>query len=214
MAVNDVYLCQTFMNFAGDSSVDNVWTYRSVSGLCDASNVVFKFSEDIIPALMASVSAAMNFEYLQVMNMNDPTDFVVYVPSSPLTGAISGAASARFLAASIKAQRKSTQLRSGFKRISVLAQATIGGDVLNPSNAGYTALVELATVMSENVTNVSLDALAEPIIIKRNKVIDPDGKETYVVPPTTGVGNYFVADNWQLSNVVTSQATRKANRGS
>lgn len=205
--INDIYSI-TLKGSCFGINISNHFTYKATATTCTASNMVIAFGNILLPKIVQVLSTSMIFSELVVNNLNDTTDFLV---ASILTGGVglrSGGAAPTFVAFAWGSSTKDRSIRAGSKRFAVISESDTTDNQRNTTNATFNGYIgELSTALSSAFSVSGLGAIADPIVVKRNKTV-VGGKTKYTLPHVATSSNHYVADNWQARMRLSHQDSR------
>lgn len=198
MAVDDKYLLKDKQTFRAQQVI-NTYYFVQTAGAGTADALVAAFKADMLPELIAVQSTFLTHESIEVINLDDPTDFYEEALSASNVGTVSGEMAPVFVAWGYRLLRASRLSRNGYKRIAGVGEADLGdGDA---ASAALTRLNALATVMGGTITDTVTSSTWKPVIMSRSGVAP-----NIVYTPNDVSGAEYIS--------VTSQNSRKYGRGS
>jgi hypothetical protein len=186
---------------AGYADADNVFVYEQTGGTGGASELMFEWMTNQLPAIVDCLSVAWEFADVQVINLDDPTDFdQTFVGSN---GTRTGDPMPSFVAAGFTYARSSRLFNNGSKRLGPISE----GDVASgqPVSGYLTLLQAAATLMGQPIIDAGTVSTWVPVIWRR-----PGTYDSGVVSPP----GLFNPINDVRFTAITTQNTRKIGRGS
>ena len=169
--------------------------------LKDYAEPMFNLWENTLSPLQHS---ALTWERCELYEVNG-LDFGIYATETPIPGALSGEVLPVFVAAKVQLVRQTRATRHGWKRVAGMAEASANGDTLTPTyrtnlqnaiNALYPTTFTLDSVEFPATRSITF----QPIIWGDNDPAYPQGR-------------YSAIANAVVSDLMTTQNTRKRGRG-
>lgn len=193
VASDGIYEVKLNLDRAGEELV-NIFHYRETSGSdTGASGLAADFVSTFETPLQTILSTAVNIVSVTVKPIFG-TGVEITEPFTPgTTGDLVGETMPIYSSVSLRYERDSREIRSGWKRFGPMTETEVVGDFFT---AGYITIVEtLATALEAQLSNVG--GIFDPIIFRAaNTAIDP-------LPRWVGVQNIVAI------NRVTTQNSRK-----
>lgn len=174
----------------------NTYYFDLINGEGKAQELAEAFTAVWIPQIVTPQNVALTHTEVEVVNLDDPTDFYILTHSSPIPGADSGDVMPPFVAWGFKKARGSVLQRNGSMRLAGVTESLVSDGV---ATAGALAeLNALATVFSGGLSDGSGNTW------EQGYLIDTDNPQ----------GGTFVGGTLWSYTRVTSQNSRKFGRGS
>jgi hypothetical protein len=172
----------------------NVFGYKStaVSGGGEEGALADQFIADVVPALAAVLHARTSFNRVEVFNVTNGLGYSNTVISPAIVGSVSGDSNNGFMAWSFVSPRKITGQRNGYKRLSIVAEASISDG--EAASGILTALAAAATAMSTPLNFGLIDWF--PQILHRPV-------------PNSYPWSSRDADNWSYQKVTTQNSRKR-----
>lgn len=170
--------------------------------LSDYAEPMFTFWESTISPLQ---SVALTWERCELYEVNG-LDFGIYAAPTPVPGEIGGNVNASFVAVSVQQVRASRATRHGWKRFSGVPETSTTGNILIPAmQAAWAAAAE--------------DLFGGAFTLESSEF--PETRSITFVPiiwggndPGYPLGRYSYIEDVVVKQNITTQNTRKRNRGS
>lgn len=207
IGVSSIIQARLFQRMEG-SEILNVQHYiitameTLADDLADYAEPMFNLWENTVSGLQHS---SITWERCELYEVNG-LDFGIYAAPTPIPGALSGEVLPSFVAVKVQQVRQTRRTRHGWKRFAGIPEANVNGDTLTPTyrqnfqnamNALFPTTITLDSVEFPETRSITF----QPIIWGGN---DPEYFE----------GRYSAIANVVVSNIVTTQNTRKRGRGS
>lgn len=191
----------------GGSTSRNIYHYsvNEVVGTPEILDLAQDWWGQVNTILRAVSDQTLVYQDIVIESLTGDRDFAVYpIPSGSAAGTITqvGTKTPSFLATSLRLTLATRAIRSGWKRYAGVSWSYLGD--YGALGAGYnTALNLLGALLEDTLTleAASGSVVAIPVVVGRRNVPFPD---TLITAPITG---------WSVSPYVTTQNTRKRNRG-
>jgi hypothetical protein len=218
VANTDVYAVTLFGEIRQQQTV-NVFTYRQfgteVGDLRSAEGLAQEFEQLMFatnsPLRGTQIISSMLWRGLRVQNLFDDTDYAESAFGTPYSGSAVGDGLPPFATYSLRTPWLGGAVRRGFKRISGVPEASQGSGIIT-TNA-QTAMNALGVLFGTNIEYEG--AIYAPVVVKRVKYIHPkSGRAVYRMPESLGETYAVAAPQWTVSPEVSTQNSRKVDRGS
>jgi len=193
VATEGIYEVKLNLDRAGEELV-NIFHYRETGGSdTGAADLAADFVSTFETPLQTIFSTAVNIVSVTVRPIFGTGVEITESFTPGTTGDLAGETMPIYSAVSLRYERDSREIRSGWKRFGPMTEAEVVGDFFT---AGYITIVEtLATALEAQLTNVS--GIFDPVIFRpANSAIDP-------LPRWVGIINISTI------NRVTTQNSRK-----
>lgn len=212
MATNDIISITASWNYESNV-IQNQFVYKYNGGSANAAFLGNEFLDNVIPILAPLISDQQELTSIFVKNMANPADFShVTIPAPVFGESISEALPSRN-AILFYSPTQRLDIRQGRKMLGVTTQEFQNASVIVTGGAQTAIYAAIITALGLNLLAASGGHTASPVIVKRDKSIGPSGKPVYTLPTTATSTNHYVANNWQVENVISTQGTRKLGRG-
>lgn len=198
MSLGDRYQLTDGQLYLGQACL-NVYYYQQLSTtLGNAQNLVESFIGNVFPELIACQNVGLTHIVVTAINLDDPTDFGLVVPTSDFTGLQTGAGAPPFVCAAFRYNRASRAVRNGQKRIGGQSEISQGDGVIDSEDLHlYT---DLATQLGNHIGD-GAGTEYKPVIMRKTVIA---GVTTYTEFDLTSV----------TFTRISTQNTRKFGRGS
>lgn len=153
MPVGDLYQLKAVQTNNPDPQEHmNVYYYQQTSGAAsDADDLALNWAIDVMPSLLAIQSVRIGYIRIEVINLDNPTDFHTAPLTSGNAGLRAGEMLPQFVAWAFRLNRASMLSRHGQKRIMGVAESDQSNGVEVAGMA--TALATAAAALGANVTD-------------------------------------------------------------
>lgn len=183
MALSDIYQVVFRQLWNQAEPMLNVMHYRRQDISGSAEGLRLAWMEDIYPVWRAAQSDIIWYQILQVANLGDPTDWSE-VTFTNARGAAAGEALPPHSTINFTLRPEDRRVRPGSKRLPGVPQDWVTNGIVDAAG-GITSYNNLRTALSNNL-QVGAGTLYTPIIVKRVKDTNENGKEYYRLPETDG----------------------------
>ena len=178
----------------------NVYWYRApAAGSNFALQTANDFDTNFSPQYAAFCNLSTAFTSIEVINLQDDTDFAEITPTSTV-GVVTGDPEPSYLAVAVKLLRSSRETRNGWKRIPGLVEGDLSGNTI--AGATVTRMTGLANLFDNALPNGQT-----PVIVRKTYT----GTPPVLNPPslwiTVDIGDYEIVG-------ITTQNSRKPGVGS
>jgi len=213
MAINDVYGVTTVSGFTGNIA-EQTYFYELVSGSGSASaaDLATEFRDEVVPLILDIIQTDVPLYSTRTVNLFDDADWEEYLYSTAPTGTRVGQAMPPFVVAGFKSAKPTSSQAPARKRYGSLSESDVQGNGLQDVSSYFDALDALAAKLGEPMITGTANTY-NPVIVKRISYTTSGGKTAYRLPEGQFESITFPATNWQWTNIVTSQITRKLGRG-
>lgn len=147
---------------------------------------------------------------IRVIDLFDLSDLYTLLIGDAAVGTNATATAPSFTAAGFHTPQETRAVRAGQKRFAGVVESATTGDAWT---AGFAAGVStLESLLGSNIlwSEAGLSMTFAPVVVKRIKEVDEDGKVSYRLPTNLSESEFFYANSWSLIPRVTSQVSRKA----
>lgn len=193
MAIGDVYQLVDDQRYLGQR-VLNIYHYVNRRESSNAQGLADGFVQDVLPFITPCQSPNLEHVSVEVINLDDDTDFAQVAVNIPGNTAAAGDDMASFYALRIRLLRSSRAIRNGSKRYAGVLE---GG--VNSNSVGTVLLTPLSDLASALTNPVTAAPTGEFDLVLYGKVT-PNRPEPIVVDIDAAVADPFV----------TTQNSRKA----
>lgn len=184
MAVGNRYQIRDYQVMGGTQQVMNVYHYLHSAGSGDATTLGPSFVGDVMPQIIAVQGAHVVHDKLEVINLDDPSDFTTIPLSSGNVGTVEGDKLPYTAAWSFRFNRSTRLTRSGRKAIAGVAEADVSGtNSPGATSDALTRLEALAAKLGGLVIDEPDGGTWVPIIVHR----EPGNPPVYTHYNITGV---------------------------
>lgn len=176
-------------------------------------NLEAYFRTTVVPQMKLATSSAIDYRRVSVREIIPGFGFKEHVFAENNNGAIAGEHFPVFVAAELYSPRRVGNIRAGFKRFGGIGEGSATNGVLIPTSLAL--FQQLATMLNawvpiiEGVTEVGT---LRPVIVKRVKFTNDQGRISYRLPETMAELEYATAAYVPRENL-TTQNSRKLGRG-
>lgn len=206
MALGDIYQIKLNQRFGGTDML-NVFYYVSNDATIDANSLGQPFFNVIVLNLVPWVYQGVDYVGAEIENLFDPVDFGGYTFATQ--GQKAGNVLPNFVAMSYRMDRQRRDMRHGYKRFFGLIEEQVTGNGLNPSDASYQAILDMAGYLGDNLNTSSAGPVdADPVVVQRVPYTTSSGNQAYRLPQSQAEAVYFVVDGVTVQGP-TTQNTRK-----
>lgn len=197
---------------------NNVFYYvRDSSAVPNAGipeeNLEAYFRTTVVPQMKLATSTAIDYRRVSVREILPGFGFKEHIFAENNTGAISGEHFPVFVAAEMYSPRRVGNIRAGFKRFAGIGEASATNGVLIPTSlAIWQTLADMLNAWVDIIEGVDVVGTLRPVIVKRIKFTNDQGRESYRLPETLAELEYAQAAYTPRENL-TTQNSRKIGRG-
>ena len=162
MAQGDIYRIIDWQGLGGEL-IQNRYYYQQTLGAGDWNDMLQAFDEDVLPAICAAQVDTLAHNLIEVVNLNDVSDFGSAQSLTNQAGTIIDEAMPKWDAFGFVLNRTSRSMRSGAKRIGGVPEGSVNGSVIA---GGAQAQVDAIAAALES----SIDSLGgneyDPILVR------------------------------------------------
>lgn len=145
MSVGDVYQVLDKQTY-GSQDVLNVYYYQSNSDNLTAEDIATLFGDTVISQVILIQTTVMQHEAIEVINLDDPTDFFEEILSPATAGTIGSASMPSYVSWTFKLVRSNRTVRNGRKAICGVAESATANNV--PEASAVEELEDTADVFA------------------------------------------------------------------
>lgn len=213
MAINDLYIVSMRSGVPGNEMLqDFAYQVTGAAAPSDAAEVRAAFITQVVTAWVDCIQFETPITKFVTRNLFDNADWEEYTPAAPIMGQRAGQATIIFACIAFKSRKPASNQQPARKRIGYLSEDDTQGTIAQNVLGYYAALDDLAIELGSDLAPASGNFYS-PRVIKRVPYTTPGGKPAYRYPTNPGEAVSFPAIDWSYDVFVTSQITRKKNRG-
>lgn len=211
---NVPYLLTMHSGLEGFRMIQDFTYYTTTVSMADpAGELVAAFIDQVVPKIIAVLHESTPINSLVARNLLAPVDYQETNLLTDNVGLRTGAISVAFVALAFSSAKPAINQRPARKRFGYVSSADLAGIAVANVSGMHAAMDALAAQLGTPLKNESDDDIFIPSILKRIPYTTESGKTAYRFPATSGEVVQFNAESWDWAANVTSQITRKADRG-
>lgn len=206
-----MYELKHYMAFGAVQDVMNVYHFEKINPELDAEDLATRFAQEFVGELTAIQTAALDHLRIEVINLEDPTDFYIYSLAG-IAGAVAGERLNTFTSYKVQFLRRRTDMKHGYKRWPGVAESAVNGEQLIAGT--IVSLGGLADILTNGLTDGGEPAvtLFNYVIIAR--ICAQFNSELgvcveYRLPENDLELKFYSPTQHNVSGLVTSQVSRR-----
>nr|CRY96623.1 hypothetical protein [uncultured prokaryote] len=160
MADGAIYMLLDKQRYLGQELL-NCYYYAQANGTGNAEEFAETFVDVVIPAMLPLQSEGLEHLAIEVINVDDPSDFFELVLSPVISGLVEDAGMPSYVAWAFKLVRASRVVRNGRKAIAGVTEAQTANN--HPTGAALVLLDALADVLGAVLVGTGTDEY-QPVI--------------------------------------------------